>query len=78
MLFSSIKETNSLVSKVMSNAYYREKLTFSKLRFSRKENLKKCTALKSKKGQGIFGEAFILTLSSAAVFRHQIHVSYFF
>ena len=40
---TSIKEINRLIIwKGMSNIYYWEKLTFSKLRFSRKENLKKC------------------------------------
>ena len=34
----------------MSNIYYWEKLTFSKLRFSRKENLKKCTNFEEQKG----------------------------
>ena len=34
----------------MSNIYYWEKLTFSKLRFSRKENLKKCTSFEEQKG----------------------------
>ena len=45
MFFSSIKE-NSLVSKGMSNIYYLEKLTFSKLRFS----LKKFTIFEEQKG----------------------------
>ena len=75
---SSIKEINRLIWKGMSNIYYWEKLTFSKLRFSRKENLKKCTTLKSKKVQGIFGGTFILALSSSAVFHLQIYVSDFF
>ena len=34
----------------MSNSYYQEKLTFSKLRFHRKENLKKCTTFEVQKG----------------------------
>ena len=34
----------------MSNIYYWEKLTFSKLLFSRKENLKKCTSFEEQKG----------------------------
>ena len=34
---SSIKETNRLTWKGMPNIYYREKLTFSKLRFSLKK-----------------------------------------
>ena len=37
--------------------------------------MKKCTALKSKKVQGILGETFILVLSSPAVFRLQNRVS---
>ena len=55
----------------MSNIYYQEKLTFSKLRFYRKESLEKCTTCESKKVQGIFRETFILLLSSSAVFRLQ-------
>ena len=47
---SSIKEINRLIWKRMSNIYYWEKLTFSKLRFSRKENLKKCTNFEEQKG----------------------------
>ena len=53
---TSIKEINRLIWKGMSNIYYWEKLTFSKLRFSRKDILKKCTNFKSKKIQGILGE----------------------
>ena len=34
----------------MSNIYYWEKLTFSKLRFSLKENSKKCTISEEQKG----------------------------
>ena len=34
----------------MSNMYYREKLSFSKLPFSRKEILKKCANFEEKKG----------------------------
>ena len=47
---TSIKEINRLIWKGMSNIYYWEKLTFSKLRFSRKENLKKCTNFEEQKG----------------------------
>ena len=50
MLFSSIKEINSLISKGMSNIYYLEQLTFSKHRFSPKENLKKWTSFEEQKG----------------------------
>ena len=39
-----------VLSKGMSNIYYWEKLTFSNLRFSRKENLKKGTRFKEQKG----------------------------
>ena len=52
----------------MSNIYYWEKLKFSKLQFSRKENLKKCTSFEEQKG----------TLSSSAIFRLQNRVSDFF
>ena len=48
------------------------------LRFSQKENLKKCGSLKSKKVQGIFGEMFILALAFSAVFRLQKRVPDFF
>ena len=47
---SSIKEINRLIWKGMSNIYYWKKPTFSKLRFSRKENLKKCTSFEEQKG----------------------------
>ena len=40
---ASIKEVNRLIWQGMSNIYYSEKLAFVKLRFSWKENLKKCT-----------------------------------
>ena len=46
---SSIKEINRLIWKGMSNIYYWEKLTFSKLWFSLKENLKKCANFKEQK-----------------------------
>ena len=42
---TSINEINRLIWKEMSNIYYWEKPIFSKLRFSQKENLKKCTNL---------------------------------
>ena len=47
---SSIKEINGLIWKGMSNIYYLEKLTFLKLPFCRKENLKKCTNFEEQKG----------------------------
>ena len=46
---SSIK-VNKLIWKGMSNIYYWEKLTFSKLWFSLKENLKKCINFEEQKG----------------------------
>ena len=39
-----LKEINRLITKGMSDIYYWEKLTFSNLRFCRKENLKKCAS----------------------------------
>ena len=54
-----------------------EKL-LSKLRFSRKENLKKCTNFEEQKGTRHIGETFILALSSSAVFCRQNHASDFF
>ena len=47
---TSITEINRLIQKRMSNIYYRQKLTFSKLRFSLKENLKKYTSFEEQKG----------------------------
>ena len=47
---TSIKEISTLIWKGMSNVYFWKKLTFSKLRFSRKENLKKCTNFEEQKG----------------------------
>ena len=47
---SLIKEVNRSIWKGMSKIYYWEKLTFSKLRFSRIENLKKCTNFEEQKG----------------------------
>ena len=47
MSFSSVKETNNLTSEEMSLL---KKLTLSKLRFSLKENLKKCTTFEEQKG----------------------------
>ena len=45
----------------MSDMYYWEKLTSSKLRFSQKENSKRnALALKNKKVQGIYGKTCIL------------------
>ena len=46
----SIKEINRWIQKGMSNIYYWEKLMFSKLPFSRKENLKKCNKFEEQKG----------------------------
>ena len=69
----------------MSNIYYWEKLTFSKLggkvnflerKFEKMEKFEK--TLKSKNVQGIFGETFILALLSSAIFRIQNCVSNFF
>ena len=56
MFFSLIEEINRLISKGMSNIHYWEKLTFSKVRFSRKENLKKCTSFEKQKGAGYIRE----------------------
>ena len=64
------------MGKGLSNIYYWEKQTFSKLigeKISRD-----ALVLKSKKVQGIFGETFILALLSSAVFRLQNGVSDFF
>ena len=50
MFFSSIKEINRLIIKGMSNIYYEEQLTFSKLRFSWEKNFKKRTSFEEQKG----------------------------
>ena len=47
---TSIKEINRLIWKGVSNIYYWGKLMFLKLRFSQKENLKKCTNFEEQKG----------------------------
>ena len=75
---SSVKEINRLIWKGMSIIYYWEKLTFSKLRFSQKENLKNCTNFEEQIGKRRFGETFILALSTSAVFPLQNLVSDFF
>ena len=70
LLFDSFKEIYRLISKGMSNIYYWEKLRFSKLRFARKENLKKCTNFGEQKGTSYtrrnfyFGIIFFNCLSS--------------
>ena len=61
----------------MSNICYEEQLKFSNFNFLGKKILRNALALKSKKVQGIFGEMFILALSSSAVFRLQNRVSDF-
>ena len=62
----------------MSHIYYWEKLTFSKpvgiVNF-RKKIWRNELDLKRKKVEGIFGETFILALSSSAVFRLKNGVS---
>ena len=45
-----LKEVKKFTSKGISNIYYWEKQTFSKLRFCRKENLKKRTSFEEQKG----------------------------
>ena len=74
---SSIKEINRLIWNGMSNIYYWKKLTLSKLRFSWKENLKKCTNFEEQKGWRYIRGTFILGLSSSAVVRPQNYVSDF-
>ena len=70
---SSIKEISRLINKGMSNIYYWEKLiklllkTSSIFVFLRKEIWRNALVLKSEKVQGIFGETFILALSSTVV-----------
>ena len=50
MFFSSMKDINWIIWKGMSNIYYWGELEFSKLRFSRREILKKCTSFEEQKG----------------------------
>ena len=50
MFFCLMLLMDVLLSKGMSNIYYWQKLTFSKPRFSGKENLKKCTSFEEQKG----------------------------
>ena len=65
MFFSSSKEINRLVSKdMLKNISYWEKLTFTKLWFFQKENLKKCTSFEKQKGTSYIQEMFILALTS--------------
>ena len=58
----------------MSNIYYGEKLKFSNLRFSRKENLKKCNSFEEQKaarynrGNVFFGIIIFSCLSSTNPF----------
>ena len=77
MIFSSIKEINRLISKEISNIYYWENLTFSKLRFSLKENLKKCTSFEEQKSTSYIWGNVILALLSSAVLHLQNNVSDF-
>ena len=72
MFVSLIKEINMLIRKEMSNIYNWEKLTFSKLRFSLKENLKKCISFEDQKG------IRYIKVTSSAVFRLQTSASDFF
>ena len=62
----------------MSKGVSKRKIDVLSLQFSQKENLKKCSNLKSRKIQFIFGETFILALRSSAVFCLQIRISDFF
>ena len=59
----------------MSNTYYWEKLTFSKLQFSWKENLKKCTSFEEQKDTRYVRGNVFLALSSSAIFPLQNRVS---
>ena len=66
----------------MSNIYYWEKLTFSKLiekvNFYDEKTWRNALALKSKEVQVLFRETFVLALFSSAVFRLQnLHEDFF-
>ena len=81
-VFNGYSLVKKYIGKGMSNIYYWEKLTFSKLvgkvNYSERKFWRNALALKSKRVQGIFGENFILALLSSAVFRLQNSVSDFF
>ena len=64
----------------MSNIYFTIKKNWRSQNFNfiGKKIWRNALPLKSKKVQGIFGETFIMTLSSSAVFRPQNCVSDFF
>ena len=64
MFFSSIKEINRYIKHLLL-----KKLTFSKLRFYRKENLKRCTTLEEQEGTRYIRETFGIALLSSAIFR---------
>ena len=66
------------LSKGMSNIYYWEKLTFSKLRFSRKEDLKKCTSFEEQKDTRYIRGNVYFGITILAVFRLQNRGSDFF
>ena len=64
MFFSSIKEMNRLISKGMSNFYFWEKWRSQNFDFLGKKISRNALASKSKTVEVIFGETFILALSS--------------
>ena len=82
MFLSSIKEKNRLIIKEMLNIYYilysKFFLTFSKLWFSQKENLKKYTSFEEHKDTRYIQRNAYLAPSSSAVFCLQNCVSDFF
>ena len=73
---SSINEINRLISKGMPKHLPLRKTDV--LDFLGKKIWRNALALKSKNVQGIFGETFILALSSSAAFRLESRVSNFF
>ena len=80
MFFSLIEEINRLISKGMSNIHYWEKLTFSKVRFSRKENLKKCTSFEKQKGAGYIREKALFwhyRLQLSCVYKSVSQISFY-
>ena len=72
-----IEKIFRLISTGMSNIYHQEQRC-QNFDFLGKKIWRNAVALKSKKVQGIFGETFILTLLSSAVFLLQNHPLDFF
>ena len=63
----------------MSNIYYWEKLMFSKLRFSWKENLKKCSSFEGQKGtRYIWGNIYFGIIFFGCLLSTKLCLNFFF